>query len=201
MIRIFVVGKTAYLSEESDSAFRKSHQLRSQDMELIATYSSRDALKSKQYERALKQYHIENVIDELPQEKRRKLPNIFHDYPPEQIEEIKRKISAALTGRKLSPETRAKMAEAKRNRPSNNKGRKRSIIANINQSANMKGKRCVADYITYSEPYSGKQVRLPEGVEPPPGFYKGMTQEQRELRRETARRMWRKRRRLPSNDN
>lgn len=199
MIRVFVVGKTAHLSEESDSAFRKSHQLRSQDMELIATYSSRDALKSKQYERALKQYNIENVIDELPQEQRRRLPNIFHEYPPERIAEIKQKISKALTGRKLSPETRAKMAEAKRNKPSNNKGRKRSIIANINQSIGMKGKRCVANYITYSEPYSGKQVRLPEGVNPPPGFYKGLTQEQREMRREVTNRMWRKRKRkLPS---
>lgn len=197
MIRVFVVGKTAYLSEESDSSFRKSHQLRSQDMELIATYSSRDALKSKQYERALKQYHIENVIDELPAVKKSSLPNVFHDFPPERIAEVKRKISEALTGRKLSEETKAKMAEAKRNRPSNNKGRKRSIIANINQSENMKGKKCVAGYITYSEPYSGKQIRLPEGVEPPPGFFKGLTQEQREIRRETAKRMWRKRHKLP----
>lgn len=195
MFRVFVVGKTAYITEESDSNFKKNHNLRSQDVELIASYNNRDALTSKQFERALKQYKIENVIDESTPAPR-KPPNIFRDYPPERIAEIKEKISKSLTGRTIPAHVRAKMAQAKKNRPSNNKGKRRSIIANINQSEGMKGKKCVEGYITYSEPYSGKQVRLPEGVEPPPGFYKGLTQEQREIRRETAKRMWYKRRRV-----
>jgi hypothetical protein len=195
MFRVFVVGKTAYITEESDSNFKKSHNLRSQDVELIASYANRDALTSKQFERSLNQYKVENVIDESSPAPRRP-PNIFRDYSPEQIAEIKEKISKSLTGRTIPDHVRAKMAQAKRNRPSNNKGKRRSIIANINQSEGMKGKKCVEGYITYSEPYSGKQVRLPEGVEPPPGFYKGLTQEQREIRRETAKRMWYKRKRV-----
>lgn len=182
MFRIFVVGKTAYISEESDVNFRKQHNLRSQDVELIASYANRDALQSKQFDRALKQYHVTEVIDEsTPPPK--KIPNIYRDFPPEKTEEFRARVSAKLTGRKLSEETRQKMAEAKRNRPSNNKGHRRSIIANLHQSMGMKGKKTVLGYITYSEPYSGKQVRLPPDVKPPEGYIKGHTLELRELRR------------------
>lgn len=193
MFRIFVVGKTAYISEESDVNFRKQHNLRSQDVELIASYANRDALQSKQFERALKQYSIVNVVDEcLPPP--RKIPNIYRDFPPEKTEEFRARVSAKMSGRKLSEETKQKMAEAKRGRPSNNRGRKRSIIANLHQSMGMKGKKTVLGYITYSEPYTGKQVRLPPDVRPPEGYIKGQTLEQREVRRRIALEMWYKKR-------
>lgn len=194
MFRVFVVGKTAYISEESDSNFRKLHQLRSQDVELIATYSSREALSSAQFNRALKQYNVTEVVDEsTPPPKR--IPNIYRDFPPEKIEQFRAQVSAKLTGKHVSEETRKKMADAKRGRTSNNKGRKRSIIANIRQSEGMKGKKTVAGYITYSEPYTGKQVRLPPGVNPPDGYIKGHTLELKELRRRVILRMWSNRRR------
>jgi hypothetical protein len=194
MFRVFVVGKTAYISEESDSNFRKLHQLRSQDVELIATYSSREALTSAQFNRALKQYNVSDVVDEsTPPPKR--IPNIYRDFPPEKIEQFRAQVSAKLKGKQVSEETRKKMADSKRGRASNNKGRKRSIIANIRQSEGMKGKRTVAGYITYSEPYSGKQVRLPPEVKPPEGYIKGHTPELTELRRRAVQRMWSKRRR------
>lgn len=195
MFRVFVVGKVAYITEESDSNFKKNHNLRSQDVELIASYNNRDALTSKQFERALKQYNVGDVIDETSPAPRKRI-NIFKDYPPERIEAIKQKISKSLSGKPKPDDVRAKMALAKKNKPSNNKGKRRSIVANINQSEGMKGKQCVKGYITYSEPYSGKQVRLPEGVEPPHGFFKGLTQEQIQIRRETAKRMWYKRRKV-----
>lgn len=193
MFRVFVVGKTAYISEESDSSFRKLHNLRSQDVELIASYSTREALTSKQFDRALKQYNVESVVDETTPPPKG-IPNIYRDFPPDKIEEFRARVSDKLKGRKKPDDVRAKMAEAKRGRPSNNKGRKRSIIANIRQSEGMKGKRTVAGYVTYSEPYSGKQIRLPPDVQPPPGFIKGHTHELRELRRRVMLRTWSRKR-------
>lgn len=192
MFRVFVVGGKAYVSEESDSVFRKNHNLRTQDMELIASYATREALTSKQFERALKQYNVTEVIDETKPvvPKIRPLRNIFRDYPPEVIAEYRRRHSERQRGRTFTDEAKAKMAAAKRNRPSNNKGRRRSIVANIEQSNSMKGKQCVKGYITYSEPYSGKQIRLPPGVNPPPGYIKGMTTEEREDRRRRAQVQW-----------
>lgn len=179
MFRVFVVGGKAYVTEDSDSIFRKNHDLRTQDMELIASYATREALTSKQFERSLKQYNVTEVIDETTPPP----PKKWHKYvdgPPEVIEEYKRRQSEKMTGRKLPDEVRAKMAAAKRGRPSNNKGRRRSIVANIEQSNGMKGKQCVKGYITFHEPYSGKQIRLPPGVNPPPGFLKGIPVEMAE---------------------
>lgn len=173
MFRVFVIKNVAYLSEESDSSFRKTHNVRSQDVELIATYSSRDALSSRQFERALKQYNVKEVIDELAPPPQPTKPFGIHTNTDEQKAKSFARISRALEGRKLSEETKAKMAQAKRGRPSNNKGKKRSLLANIQTGMARKGIKAVENYTWFYDPYTGDEVLLPPGVKPPEGYFAG----------------------------
>lgn len=177
MFRVFVVKGVAHISEESDVAFRKKHNLRSQDMELIASYSTREALTSKQFERALNQYRVTSVIDETEP-----IPEPHKPFGVHSLSEDARKLSHqrtsnTLSGRKLSEETRAKMAAAKRRKPSNNRGKKRSIIANLQTAMARKGLQTTLNHKWYHDPYTGNEVLLPEGIKPPAGHYPGRSPE------------------------
>lgn len=173
MFRVFVVKDVAYVSEESDVAFRKLHNLRSQDCELIASYTTREALTSKQFERALKQYRVTSVVDETTPPPEPTKPFGVHSLPPEERKKAHLKTAATLRGNKMSEETRAKMSAAKRGKRSNNKGKRRPIIANIQQAMARKGIQTTLNYLWWHDPWSGDEVRLPPDAKPPQGFFPG----------------------------
>jgi NUMOD3 motif len=158
IINVYIRDRTIRTSDKGDKHFYTEH---GRAWERIASIKD-SSNYSTVIDKLKKQYNVENVFEDVVLKK--KLG--WKYYTDEQKARMVAAVKRVNTGRKMSNETKEKMSRAKRGRPSNAKGSKKSAFSKSLVAVARMGKSTVNGLRWCHHPDSGQEGRkreLPTG--------------------------------------